>query len=103
MVDPRTFALNIYFIVGAVIALAIVVVIVIALSTGVNIVFWKRSRVQAEQQEHRRKFRPDGQPYPPAARGLCDRCQRVYEKVYHLPSGQRRCPACYAEFLKEAS
>lgn len=103
MVDPRTFGLNMYLIIGAVIALVILVVVAIALSTGANIFFWQRSRARAEQQDRRRKLRPDGQPYPPAARGLCDRCQRVYETVYHLPSGQRRCPACYEEMLREGS
>ncbi len=94
-VDPKTFGQNLYLIIGAVLLLIVLLCVVISIWTGVNVAFWRRARKQAEAQEQRRKFGPDGQPYPPVARGMCDRCHRVYEAVYHLPSGERRCPACY--------
>ena len=35
--------------------------------------------------------------FPPAAAGLCDRCGRVFESVYYLPSGTRLCANCFGE------
>ena len=43
---------------------------------------------------------PDGKPYPPSGRGLCDNCSKVVEKVYFLPSGRRLCPKCYKVHCK---
>jgi len=40
---------------------------------------------------------PDGQPYPPSGRGLCDACQKSSDKVYYMPSGQRLCVKCYGK------
>ena len=53
----------------------------------------KRARLEADA-EH---YRPDGQPYPPCGRGLCDHCKQAFEKVYYLPEGRRLCPACYEQ------
>lgn len=101
LVDPVTLAINLGIIIGAVIFGVVLLILVVAAWTGVKLGLWRRSRRQAEQEARRRTHGPDGRPYPPAGRGLCDRCQRALDKVYYLPSGERRCPACYAE-LPEA-
>ncbi len=38
---------------------------------------------------------PDGNPYPPLGRGLCDNCGKGVDMVYFLPSGKRLCKRCY--------
>jgi len=54
-----------------------------------------KARVRQEQTKaYREAHQPDGQPYPPSARGLCDNCQKPFEKVYYLQSGRRLCPDC---------
>jgi hypothetical protein len=71
------------------------VVLVIAAWTAIKLMIW-HMRDRGDEAKHRREtFRPDGVPYPPASRGLCDRCGRSFEKVYHLPSGERLCPDDY--------
>lgn len=102
-VDPVTLGINLAIIIGAVLLAVFILIAIITTWTGVSIGVWGFRRKSAEDAERRRKFRPDGTPYPPASRGLCDGCQRVHETVYHLPSGERRCPACYESMLKEAS
>ncbi|MFP4052868.1 MAG: hypothetical protein ACLFV7_03290 [Phycisphaerae bacterium] len=43
----------------------------------------------------RAKRQPDGRPWPPHCRGLCDRCANPADRVYHMPEGRRLCHACY--------
>lgn len=99
LVDPKTLGLNLWLIIGALLLSVFVIILIIAAWTGVNIGIWQYRRKAAERDKHRRTHRPDGRPYPPAMRGLCQRCQRVHESVYHLPSGERLCPGCYEESL----
>lgn len=94
-VDPRTLALNIYLLIGALLALGVIALVVLAIWTAANCGVWQARRRRAEAEQHRRRFRPDGQPYPPASRGMCDRCARACETVYHEASGERLCPTCY--------
>jgi hypothetical protein len=63
---------------------------------------WRAQARDAQQAAARARLREDGQPYPPADRGLCDVCARPFEKVYHLPSGQRMCEDCYRQMVQEA-
>ena len=57
------------------------------------------NRVKREKEAlERAKYRSDGRALPPSHRGLCEGCEKVFEKVYNLPSGQRFCPECYEEF-----
>lgn len=92
----RMFALNISFLIGILLALVILAVAVIVACTGVNLLVSARRRRHAERDARRRRFGPDGRPYPPAGRGFCGACQRAGDVVYHLPNGERLCPACYA-------
>ncbi len=95
--DPSTmFGLNMYFLIGLLLAVAIVLALIIAICTALKIWLWRNKRLRAEREVRQVRYRPDGQLYPPASRGLCDRCSQAYDKVYHLPSGKRLCPDCYA-------
>jgi hypothetical protein len=94
--DLKTFGLNIYVLIGALILLAVLAVLIVAAWTLLKILIWRARQRQAEADQRRDKLRPDGQPYPPAAPGVCGRCQRAFDQVYHLPSGERLCPDCYA-------
>ena len=69
--------------------------VIVAMITAVNLLLRRTKRRAAERQAHSIKFRPDGEPYPPASRGMCDSCEQAYEKVYNMPSGKRLCPDCY--------
>lgn len=95
MANLRNFALNIYFLIGLLLALGIAAVWIITCWTSIKIWLWNIRRRQAEAAEHQRRFRPDGQPYPPASRGVCEGCAQALDEVYHLPTGQRLCPECY--------
>lgn len=94
-VDPRTFVLNLYFLLGIAIVAAVVVVVILALWTASNMRRRKQRMARLREEYRAERFAPDGQPLPPSAPGLCDRCGRPFEKVYYLPSGLRRCPDCY--------
>ena len=61
---------------------------------------WHAERKRAEREDFQRKHRPDGQPYPPSKRGLCDNCSRYHDTVYSLESGARLCPSCYHILLE---
>ena len=95
MVDLKTFGANIYLLIGLLICLGAMLVLIVAAWTLLKIAVWRSSRKRAEEQERRQKLRPDGQPYPPAAPGICQRCALVFDVVYHLPSGERLCARCY--------
>jgi hypothetical protein len=49
----------------------------------------------AQRAAEAAKLDPDGVPYPPAGRGLCDECERAFERVFYLQSGRRICEDCY--------
>ena len=60
---------------------------------------WRAAVRKACRQTEAARIRPDGKPFPPAERGMCDACRRPFEKVYYLPDNRRLCPGCYkAEF-----
>jgi hypothetical protein len=98
----RMFAQNIYFLIGVLIAVAVLAVFVFAAILGARMGLWEWRRRREEKKEAQTKLRRDGEPYPPAGPGVCDECQRVHPRVYHLPTGQRRCPACYEKLSRES-
>jgi hypothetical protein len=96
VVDIKTFALNMHFLIGLLIGLAALLIFVVAVWTLLKVLVWRARHKRAEAQEAARKLRTDGLPYPPAGPGVCQRCQRAFDAVYHLPTGERLCPECYA-------
>ena len=96
MVSPQVFALNIYFLIGLLLLLAISTVLVVAFWTSIKIWMWNIRRRKAEDAERRRHFRTR-RPAVPAdrPRRLRGAVPEPWTWVYHLPSGQRLCPDCY--------
>lgn len=93
--NVHNWAVNIFFLIGLLLVLAVGVILLIALLMGFKLWRWNRAERRARNAHLRERYRPNGEPYPPAARGICDRCGHVSEKVYHLPTGQRLCPYDY--------
>lgn len=89
------FALNMRFLLGLIVFLLLAFVLVLGTWTGVKALLWRQRRKRGQAEERRRKFRPDGQPYPPQAPGICGKCGLASDAVYHLPDGTRLCPTCY--------
>ncbi len=86
---------GIFVLIALLILLAVGLLAIIAVITLLRVWSGHVAQRRAAEQLHRERFRPDGTPYPPTARGICDRCGKAFEKVYYLPSGQRLCPEDY--------
>lgn len=99
----RMFAQNMYLLIGALICLGALAILVFLAWTGTKMGIWHLRRQRAEVRYRRQKLGGDGTPLPPTARGLCAGCQRVFDRVYHLPSGQRLCPECYGQSTDEGT
>jgi hypothetical protein len=97
----KMFGANLYLIIGALIFLSVVLILIFVAWTAAKAGLWQFRRRRFAQNENRRKIGPDGRPYPPVGRGVCQVCNRAHEEVYYLPSGERRCPACYEELLTD--
>lgn len=100
-VDIRTFGLNLHLIIGVVVVGLLAIVLGLVAWTLLRLAAWKAQVRLVQEQAARAGLREDGQAYPPADRGLCDVCARAFEKVYHLPSGQRMCEDCYRRMVHE--
>jgi len=83
------------FLIVVPLALLFLLVLTVSVIIVLKWQLWRMSQRRAKLLAHMIKFRPDGLPYPPAGRGMCDSCEKAHEKVYHLPSGRRLCTDCY--------
>ncbi len=101
-VDPQTFGLSVHLIIGAVVVGLLATVLVLAAWVLLRVLTWRAEVRRAQKHAARARLRDNGQPYPPADRGLCDVCARAFEKVYYLPSGQRMCEDCYRQMVQQA-
>ena len=99
--DLRMWVVNIYFLLGLLVVLAVLAVVTIVVIAVIRARIWRAGVKRAERQDWQRKHRPDGQPYPPSGRGICDSCQKQSEKVYFLESNSRLCPECYEKMHHE--
>ena len=95
MVSPQQFAQNMMLLLGLLMFLAVGVIGAVAAWLLVKLLILRRNRRRDEAQRRCEKLGHDGELLPPVAPGLCDRCGRPFERVYHLPSGQRLCPDDY--------
>jgi len=87
---------RLYLLIPLLFVATILTLVLIAVGIAyVRILRRNRAIALAEKIKQQERFRPDGLPYPPCKRGMCDACVRPFEKVYYLPSGQRLCPECY--------
>jgi hypothetical protein len=96
-VGPKVFGANLMLLLAVLVVLLIVAAMVLAVWVWLRIRRTHARQREAQRQAELRRIGPDGRPYPPRARGLCEACQGLFNTVYHLPSGRRLCEACYAE------
>ena len=89
------FAQNMRLLLGLLLFTVFLVLLIIAIWTLMKMWLWRAGKRRFDQKQHELKYRPDGKPYPPAGRGLCDNCEQSCQKVYYMPSNQRLCPDCY--------
>ena len=99
VIDIEQWARLVYMAYGSIVLLFFSIVLgfilLLLLIALIRMYFHSRATQASEQETRRKKFQPDGQPYPPTGRGMCDSCQKAFEKVYYLPTGKRLCHACY--------
>lgn len=91
----EVFRLNMYILGGAIAFVLIAGAVILAVWVTIRSLLWRREMRRAARQARQARLGPDGKPYPPSASGLCDRCGRAFDRVYHLPGGGRRCQGCY--------
>ncbi len=85
-----------------IVAIILLIVALVCLAIALFRLWLRDLQIQRDRDlERREKFRPDGKPYPPADRGICDCCSQLNEKVYYIQSGQRLCPDCYHNMLED--
>ncbi len=95
-VDIRTFGLNLYLVIGALVVGLVMAVLILVAWTMVKCFIWETKVRRARIEADRIAKGPDGRPLPPSGRGLCDICEKPFDKVYHLPTGRRVCEGCYS-------
>ena len=81
--------------IGAVIALIAMVALLLLAWACVRVWIAQRRLAAQRRCQHDAKYAPDGHPYPPLARGICDNCQTLSDDVFFLKSGARLCRKCY--------
>lgn len=89
------FTQNICLLIFLLLGVAILGIFILSSWTGARVFLWQRSRRQAEEQRQRSQYSTTGRPLPPTGRGICERCSRVAEVVYHLADGRRLCGRCF--------
>lgn len=80
---------------GGFVLAAIIFVTVLALLIALGHLRRKARDRLAARAYFKRTHQPDGTPWPPAGRGMCDKCQKAFERVYQMPDSSRMCPTCY--------
>ena len=100
-VDPETFALNMFLLIGAAILLGLMGICLVALWTALNSVIWLVRRRLAERVHRRLTFRADGKRYPGFMEGVCGQCHRGDRKIYYPPGTDKElCPRCYERYWR---
>jgi hypothetical protein len=96
-VDPKTFGMNIWLLIGAAIWLGLAFLLVIGMITAVRILWWLRRRRAAERAAKRARRAPDGTLCVYVGPGLCDRCGLERHRVYVAGPGDSCCARCFAD------
>ena len=102
-INFEMWAVNVYFLIGLLIALTILFIVGILLYAYIRSCLWRAAVKRAERLDYQQKHRPDGSTLPPVARGICDSCATNSEKVYFLASGTRLCENCFQQFEQTPS
>lgn len=92
----QMFAQNIRLLIGLLVCAVIGLGLLVLSWTVFRAYRFNRRLKRAEETLSGGPRAPGGADVPPRAPGVCHRCARVDEAVYHLPTGERVCPACYA-------
>ena len=105
--DSFELAVRLYWALGVIVTIALSLAVSFALYMAIRAVLFHRARVRAERGVHRPHGPDPGPPsiraggwwagapgLPPRAPGLCQSCGRVFDELYHLPSGRRLCDNC---------
>lgn len=96
------FVINMFFLVGILIALGILFVFAVAAWTGIRMITCTVRRVRAEKAWEKASRRADGKPYPPSIEGVCDLCRRGNRHIYYPPEATKGlCPGCYEVFWRQ--
>ena len=75
--------------------IAFAFILLITVLTLKNWIKWKIEFERAARQDWKETHRPDGKPYPPAARGICQQCEKYSPCVLSTHDGHRICKSCY--------
>jgi hypothetical protein len=97
----QMWAVNVYWLLGFLIALAALALVLVACWTGLKILIWHVRRRRALQEYVAGTYRADGKRYPPFTGGTCDGCGRVSRKIYYPENGPRLCSTCYERYWRE--
>ena len=96
------FAQNIVLILGGLLCLGSLFVAWFVAWTAARMWFFHWRQTRSLREYRHRTRRADGKMYPPRTGGICDHCGLVKKTVYHLPGGEKLCPACYEPFWRQA-
>ncbi len=89
------FARNIRLLIGLLVCAVLGFGVLIFSWAGLRAALFNRKLKQTGTDRIRNQNHSDGIPTPPTAPGVCQRCDRACERVYHMSSGVRLCPTCY--------
>ena len=96
-VDPMTFGKNLFLLIGGLILLALLLFLLFAAWTGLNMLIFYVGKRRAEREHFRQTRRADGELYPPMIEGICEVCKRGGHKIYFPEAGVAMCPPCYEQ------
>ncbi|UCD30541.1 MAG: hypothetical protein JSV03_08755 [Planctomycetota bacterium] len=93
--------LDIYWLIGALILLAVAIVVLVFLWTVLRAWLWQKRQRHSQSKYYKQTHRADGRPYPPVAAGICEQCGRSRKKIYYTESGPKLCLECYEIFWRD--
>ena len=95
MTQLEMFGVNMRLLLGLIMGLILLFLLVVGTWTGIKIWVFRRRQRSETRDALIRSRGSDGHPLPPIGEGVCERCQIVSDKLFHLPSGARLCRDCY--------
>lgn len=87
---------------GTIIWVIVGAILAVLLITFLKWRFWEARVRRARRRAQQERMGPDGKPYPPDSRGLCDGCQKAAEIVFYPPEGGKLCKPCYDAKRKDS-
>ena len=87
--------LNTQLLIGILACLGVGLVFVFMFWTVLRTWLFASAQRRGERRFKTKRLGADGAPLPPTALGLCDKCGKVSDNVYHLADGRRLCETCF--------